>query len=76
MTSDQIAAAFRRAFGMACPEFVSRLDCLTPGDFTVVARKAEMFGERDRFGLGDGWRKRGRRSRRGDGAALGFDRLS
>ena len=47
MTGEQIAAAFRRAFGMACPEFVSKLDCLTPGDFTVVARKAEVFGERD-----------------------------
>ena len=52
MTSDQIAAAFRRAFGMACPKFVLRLDCLTPGDFTVVARKAEVFGERDPLRLG------------------------
>lgn len=47
MTSGQIAAAFRRAFGMACPRFLFKLDCLTPGDFAVVARKADVLGERD-----------------------------
>jgi len=47
MTTMQIAAAFHRAFGIDCPEFVTWLDVLTPGDFTVVARKAEVFGERD-----------------------------
>ena len=52
MTGEQIAAAFRRAFGMACPEFVFKLETLTPGDFTVVARKKEVFGERDPVRLG------------------------
>ena len=52
MTSDQVAAAFHRAFGMTCPEIASRLDSLTPGDFAVVARRAEVFGERDPLRLG------------------------
>jgi len=52
MTSDQLAAAFCRAFGTACPDFVLRLDCLTPGDFSVVARKAEVFDESDPRRLG------------------------
>jgi len=47
MTNEQIAGAFRRAFGMACPRFLFKVDCLTPGDFAVVARKAEVLGERD-----------------------------
>jgi hypothetical protein len=32
---------------MACPRFLFKLDCLTPGDFAVVARKADVLGERD-----------------------------
>jgi SpoVK/Ycf46/Vps4 family AAA+-type ATPase len=52
MTGEQIATAFRRAFGMGCPEFVVRLDNLTPGDFTLICRKAEAFGERDPVRLG------------------------
>ncbi len=52
MTSDQVAAAFHRAFGMTCPEIALRLDSLTPGDFAVVARRAEVFGERDPLRLG------------------------
>jgi transitional endoplasmic reticulum ATPase len=45
MTSDQVATAFRRAFGMDCPEFVLGLENLTPGDFSLICRKAEAFGE-------------------------------
>ena len=52
MTSDQVAAAFHRAFGMTCPEIALRQDSLTPGDFAVVARRAEVFGERDPLRLG------------------------
>jgi transitional endoplasmic reticulum ATPase len=42
MTSEQIHTAFRRAFRMDCPEFAASLDNLTPGDLTVVARRAEV----------------------------------
>jgi len=52
MTSGQIATAFRRAFGVECPEFVARLDSLTPGDFSLICRKAEAFGECDAGRLG------------------------
>ena len=52
MTGDQITTAFRRAFGMECPVVVSKLDRLTPGDFAVVARKAQVFEERDPTQLG------------------------
>jgi SpoVK/Ycf46/Vps4 family AAA+-type ATPase len=47
MMAAQIRAAFRRAFGLDSPEFVLKLDNLTPGDFAVVARKAAAFGEPD-----------------------------
>jgi len=51
MSGDQIANAFQRAFGVECPPSLRQLDHLTPGDFTVVARKAEVFGERDTLRL-------------------------
>lgn len=47
MTGEQIAAAFRRSFGASCSPAVCKLEALTPGDFAVVARKAEALGERD-----------------------------
>jgi transitional endoplasmic reticulum ATPase len=47
MTADQIAEAFRRAFGADAPAFVLKLSGLTPGDFATVARKATMLDERD-----------------------------
>jgi transitional endoplasmic reticulum ATPase len=40
MTADQIAAAYRRAFGAGAPAFVVGLGGLTPADFATVARKA------------------------------------
>ena len=52
MTSEQIGTAFRRAFGMECPEFVVKLDGLTPGDFSLICRKAQAFGECDAGQLG------------------------
>jgi transitional endoplasmic reticulum ATPase len=47
MTADQIAKAFRRAFGANPPRFVLQLSGLTPADFATVARKASILGERD-----------------------------
>jgi SpoVK/Ycf46/Vps4 family AAA+-type ATPase len=47
MDERQIAAAFFRAFGIEAPRFILKLELLTPGDFAVVARKAEVLGERD-----------------------------
>jgi transitional endoplasmic reticulum ATPase len=52
MTGDQIATAFRRAFGRECPEFVVGLENLTPGDFSLICRKAEAFGECNAIRLG------------------------
>ncbi|MGO8739744.1 AAA family ATPase [Rhodoblastus sp.] len=46
MDEGQIAAAFVRAFQMEAPRSILKLDLLTPGDFAVVARKAEILGER------------------------------
>ena len=47
MTADQIAKAFRGAFGADPPGFVLKLSGLTPADFAIVARKASVLGERD-----------------------------
>ncbi len=47
MDERQIAAAFFRAFQMEAPRSILKLDLLTPGDFAVVVRKAEILGERD-----------------------------
>ncbi len=47
MTVQQIAEAFRRAFGADAPAFVLGLNGLTPGDFATVARKASALNERD-----------------------------
>jgi SpoVK/Ycf46/Vps4 family AAA+-type ATPase len=47
MTREQIAAAFRVAFGAEAPVLVLELSGLTPGDFATVARKGAVIGERD-----------------------------
>jgi transitional endoplasmic reticulum ATPase len=47
MTVDQIAEAYRRAFGLEAPALVLKLSGLTPGDFATVARKASALGDRD-----------------------------
>ena len=52
MDEGQIATSFERAFDMAAPPFVLDLANLTPGDIAVVARKAELLGERDPEVLG------------------------
>ncbi len=38
------AIAFQRFFGLEPPREITQLDRLTPGDFTVVARKARAMG--------------------------------
>jgi transitional endoplasmic reticulum ATPase len=47
MNANQIAKAFRRSFDADPPEFVLKLDGLTPADFATVSRKAGALGERD-----------------------------
>jgi transitional endoplasmic reticulum ATPase len=47
MTADQIAEAYRRAFGVDAPTFVLKLNGLTPNDLATVARKATALDERD-----------------------------
>jgi SpoVK/Ycf46/Vps4 family AAA+-type ATPase len=47
MTADQIAEAYRRAFGADPPSFVLKLSGLTPADFATVVRKASALAERD-----------------------------
>jgi transitional endoplasmic reticulum ATPase len=47
MTPDQIAKAFRGAFGADPPGFVLKLDGLTPADLATVAKKASALGECD-----------------------------
>ena len=40
-------AAFRAYFGLEAPPMLDRLNSLTPGDFQVVRRKAEVLGKLD-----------------------------
>ena len=47
MTTQQIAEAYRRAFGADAPAFILKLIGLTPGDFATVARKAAVIDKRD-----------------------------
>ena len=47
MTPGQIALLFERSFGRPAPAAATRLDPLTPGDFAVVARRADVLGVDD-----------------------------
>ena len=44
LAPDQAVAAFRVFFGLDAPPEVRALSGLTPGDFAVVRRRAEIFG--------------------------------
>ena len=43
----QVEQAFRHAFSLEAPKAALALDCLTPGDFAVVKRKAGLLGRMD-----------------------------
>ena len=45
LTPEQTAMAFRRYFGLAAPAPLASLATLTPGDFAVVRRQAEVLGQ-------------------------------
>ena len=45
LTHDQSQAAFRTYFGIEAPDTVADLTNLTPGDFAVVRRRAEILGQ-------------------------------
>jgi SpoVK/Ycf46/Vps4 family AAA+-type ATPase len=47
MSAEQIAEAYRRAFGADPPGMVLKLSGLTPADFATVVRKANALGEHD-----------------------------
>ena len=51
MDEGQIAATFFKAFQIEAPRSILTLELLTPGDFAVVMRKAEVLGERDPWRL-------------------------
>ncbi|MGR3460943.1 MAG: AAA family ATPase [Roseovarius sp.] len=44
LTTEQRMEAFRRFFGATPPEGLQALDLLTPGDFSVVAKRARLLG--------------------------------
>ena len=44
---DQIGKAFNYTFGLEAPDAAMALEQLTPGDFSVVRRKAELIGGLD-----------------------------
>ncbi len=44
MTGQQVATCFQDFFGRKAPPDLERLDCLAPGDFAVVRRKAAILG--------------------------------
>jgi transitional endoplasmic reticulum ATPase len=54
MTLQQIAVTYRRLFADEAPRSILMLEMLTPGDFAVVARKAEALDEHDRAQI-DAW---------------------
>ena len=45
LAAEQVATAFRCYFGLAAPAPLASLATLTPGDFAVVRRKAEVLGQ-------------------------------
>ena len=45
LTPDRAATAFRSYFGLEPPRELAALQVLTPGDFAVVRRKAEVLGQ-------------------------------
>ena len=45
LTPEQAARAFRCFFGLEAPAMLATLATLTPGDFAVVHRKAEVLGQ-------------------------------
>ena len=45
LSPEQATIAFRRYFGLAAPALLASLATLTPGDFAVVRRKAEVLGQ-------------------------------
>ena len=47
LTPDRAATAFRSYFGLEPPRELAALQVLTPGDFAVVRRKAEVLGQLD-----------------------------
>lgn len=47
MTADQARVAFNRFFKLDPPAELNKLTGLTPGDFAVVRRRAEILGELD-----------------------------
>ncbi|WIJ25787.1 AAA family ATPase [Devosia sp. RR2S18] len=44
MSKEQAARAFEAHFGCVAPQSLAQLHPLTPGDFALVRRKAEVFG--------------------------------
>ena len=47
LTPDRAATAFQSYFGLEPPHELAALQVLTPGDFAVVRRKAEVLGQLD-----------------------------
>ena len=47
LTYAQNSVAFKQFFGIAAPQTIDELASLTPGDFTVVRKKAEIMGVLD-----------------------------
>ena len=45
LAPDQVVAAFRTFFGLDAPSSVRRLPGLTPGDFALVRRRADILGK-------------------------------
>ena len=45
LSPDQVAAAFRVFFGLEAPQVIRSLTGVTPGDFAVVRRRAEILGK-------------------------------
>ncbi|NJL07452.1 MAG: AAA family ATPase [Methylacidiphilales bacterium] len=71
MTSAQIASAFRQAFGVAPPQWLLRIENLTPGDFAVVIRKASVMGLSDPTRAAD-WLKQESDAKPGARRPIGF----
>lgn len=51
LRTDQARAIFAAYFGVEAPEKLDKLDCLAPGDFAAVKKRADIIDERDPVAL-------------------------
>jgi SpoVK/Ycf46/Vps4 family AAA+-type ATPase len=74
LTANQRGAAFRRFFALDPPAGLGQLDPLTPGDFAVVRKKAQVLGHDQDPGALLAMLAEEVRAKPGHGRPIGFER--